>query len=452
MVMKKRIIPCLLTLSLFIYPLSSSASVNLTAAFPQDSQTDMLDKNELIQKQEVNAAAEINLSNVHLNDVKEIKEIKSTKGKGCFGKKKSYARWFADSEMQRFPEAWQLDYGKRLYFGYSQGVGCSAMLQLWKTTGDKRYFDYVKQWADSVIHKNGEIHLYTPETYNLDFINSGKILFDVYKQTGDIKYRIAIDQLIDQLKTHPRTSDGGFWHKKIYEHQMWLDGIYMASPFMAQYGAEFNQPQWIDEAINQITLCQKYTYDSKTGLNHHAWDESKSQRWADPETGLSPNFWGRSIGWYFMAVVDALDFIPAEHPRRGELIAIIQGLADALPKYQDKNGLWYQVIDQPERKGNFPEASVTTQCMYAYAKAVNKGYIDKKYRRIALKAFTGIKHNLIKKNDDGTLSLTRCCAMGGLGGNPYRDGSFEYYIGEKMRDNDAKATGPFIMGCIELGK
>jgi len=366
--------------------------------------------------------------------------------------KETYARRFADSEIRRFPKAWQLDYGKRLYFSYSQGVGCSAMLKLWKSTGDERYFDYVKQFADSVINTRGDIHLYNPLTYNLDFIESGNMLFDVYQKSGDQKYKIAMDHLTDQLKKQPRTSDGGFWHKKIYEHQMWLDGIFMASPFMAHYGATFHQPQWIDEAISQITLCHRHTFDPKTGLYYHAWDESKSQRWANPVTGVSPNFWGRSIGWYFMAVVDALDYIPVDHPRRGELISIVQGLAETLPKYQDSNGLWSQVIDQPKRSGNYPEASVTTQCMYALAKAVNKGYIDKKYKATAEKAFNGIVDKLLIENKDGTLTLTRCCAVGGLGGTPYRDGSFEYYIGEKIRENDAKATGPFIMGCIELGK
>ncbi|MDD4991082.1 MAG: glycoside hydrolase family 88 protein [Paludibacter sp.] len=365
--------------------------------------------------------------------------------------KTSIAIQFAQSEITRFPKAWQLDYGKRPFFGYAQGVGCSAMIQLWKSTGNKQYFDYVKEYADSLISDNGDIKLYDKESYNIDYVNSGKILFSIYKQTGNNKYRLAMDNLIDQLKKQPRTSEGGYWHKKIYENQIWLDGIYMASPFMAQYGATFNQPQWIDEAVKQIILCHKHTHDSITGLYYHAWDESKSQRWADPKTGLSPNFWGRSIGWYFMAVVDALDFIPKNHPQREKLISIVRGLADALPTYQ-RNGLWYQVIDQPERAGNFPEASVTTQCMYAYAKAVNKGYVSEKYRIFALKAFEGIQNNLLRKNADGTISLTRCCAVGGLGGNPYRDGSFGYYIGEKMRDNDAKATGPFIMGCIELKK
>lgn len=366
--------------------------------------------------------------------------------------KGSYAHWFADSEMIRFPKAYQLDHGQRLFFGYAQGVGCCAMLKMWKETGQRRYFDYVEEWADSLINEQGEIHLYHVETYNVDYINSGKVLFDLYKETGKEKYKIAMDTLVKQLKNQPRTLEGGFWHKLIYQHQIWLDGLYMASPFLAQYGKEFNQPQWIDEAVKQFTLCHKHTYDTKTGLYHHAWDESKSQRWANPETGHSPNFWGRSIGWWFMALVDALDYIPESHPGRADMISWIQGLADTLPKYQDKDGLWYQVIDQPQREGNFPEASVTSQCMYAYAKAVNKGYIDKKYRTVAEKAFKGLKEKLIVENADGTLTLTRCCQVGGLGGNPYRDGSFEYYIGEKMRDNDAKATGPFIMGCIELGK
>lgn len=364
----------------------------------------------------------------------------------------TYYRMFADSEMRRFPEAWQLDHGKRLYFGYSQGVGCCAMLQMWKKTGDRRYFDYVKQWADSLIDDKGDIHLYKKETYNLDYINPGKILFDLYRETKDPKYKLAMENLIDQLKKQPRTTDGGYWHKKIYTYQMWLDGLYMASPFMAQYGAEFGHPEWIDEAVKQFTLCHQHTYDAATGLYYHAWNEDKSQRWANPQTGHSPNFWGRSIGWWFMALVDALDYIPQTHPGYSNMVGWIKGLAETLPKYQDKNGLWYQVIDQPTRSGNFPEASVTTQCMYAYAKAVNKGYLDKQYLAVAEKAFKGLCDKLLISNPDGTLTLTRCCQVGGLGGKPYRDGSFEYYIGEKMRDNDAKATGPFIMGCIELNK
>jgi unsaturated rhamnogalacturonyl hydrolase len=359
---------------------------------------------------------------------------------------------FADSEMKRSPQAWQLDHGKRLYFGYAQGVGCLAMLKVWKETGDRKYFDYVIQWADSIINDHGEIHLYRVETYNIDYINAGKILFDTYRETGNEKYKLAMDRLVDQMKYHPRTMEGVFWHKLIYPHQIWLDGLYMGSPFLAEYAVTFNQPELIDDVINQFLVCAKHTYDEKTGLYYHAWDESKKQRWANKETGQSPNFWGRSIGWWFMALVDVLDFIPANHPQRQELIGIIRKLADSLPAYQDKTGLWYQVIDKGDKQGNYLEASVSSMFMYSYAKAVNKGYIDQKYRQIAEKAYDGLMNELIVKNEDGTLTLTQCCSVGGLGGNPYRDGSFEYYISEKIRDNDSKATGPFIMGCLELKK
>lgn len=359
---------------------------------------------------------------------------------------------FADSEMKRFPEAWQLDHGKRLYFGYSQGVGCHAMLDVWKQTGDRKYLDYVINWADTVINDKGEIHLYKVETYNLDYIKPGTVLFDVWKQTGKEKYKLAMDLLVNQLKNHPRTHEGAFWHKLIYQHQIWLDGLYMASPFLAEYAVTFNRPELIDDVVNQFIVCAKHTYDAKTGLYYHAWDESKNQRWANKETGQSPNFWGRSIGWWFMALVDVLDYIPAEHPQRPELIKMIKGLAETLPKYQDKTGLWYQVLDKGAVGGNYLEASVSSMFMYSYAKAVNKGYIDEKYHAVAEKAYDGLMKTLIVKNADGTLTLTKCCAVAGLGGHPYRDGSFEYYVNERIRDNDAKATGPFIMGCLQLGK
>lgn len=360
--------------------------------------------------------------------------------------------WFADSEMKRFPQAWQLDHGKRLYFGYAQGVGCQAMLEVWRETNDRKYLDYVIEWADTIINDKGDIHLYKVETYNIDYINPGKVLFEVYKQTGNEKYKLAMDKLVAQMKMHPRTLEGAFWHKLIYQHQIWLDGLYMGSPFLAEYAVTFNQSEWIDDVVNQFLVCAKHTYDAGTGLYYHAWDESKKQRWANKETGQSPNFWGRSIGWWFMALVDVLDFIPQDHPERPELIKMIQGLAKTLPKYQDKTGLWYQVLDKGDREGNYLEASASSMFMYAYAKAVNQQYIDKSYRKIAEKAYDGLMKTLIVKNEDGTLTLTKCCAVSGLGGNPYRDGSFEYYVNERIRDNDAKATGPFIMGCLELGK
>lgn len=406
------------------------------------------------------------------------------------------ARLFADSEMRRFPKAWNTDHGKAPFFGYTQGLCCCAMQQMWHTTGDRKYYDYVAELADSIIAPDGTIIKYKPEAFNLDFINSGKYLFDIYRETGERRYKTAMETLIRQASNQPRTTDGGFWHKLIYQHQMWLDGLYMCSPFLARYGHEFGKPEWIDEAIQQVITIHRHTFDPKTGLCHHAWDEAAAQRWADSE-GHSPNFWGRSEGWYMMALVDILDYVPAGYQSRlnmghkdtilvnghDSLVAYIQELVDVLPRYQ-RGGLWYQVLDCPEREGNWPEASVTCQFMYAIAKAVNRGYIDRRYLDIAWNAYRGMqetiftdvrqldadghvigdrrdpmtyeygpRHTMLMQLSDGSWSMTQCCAVGGLGGSPhYRDGSFAYYIGERVRDNDGKATGPFIMGCLELEK
>jgi unsaturated rhamnogalacturonyl hydrolase len=366
------------------------------------------------------------------------------------------AKWsvkMADSEMKRCPELWQYDFGKRLYFGYTQGLGGLSYEKMFKATGEQKYWDYVYSWADTIIGKDGSILLYKRSEYNLDMINAGKTLFDLYAKTGEARFRMAMDTLLLQFEGHPRTADGGFWHKKVYTHQMWLDGLYMASPFLSQYGATFNRPDCIDLAVHQLLTVAKHTYDPKAGLFKHAWDESRSQKWADSITGQSPNFWGRSIGWYAMALVDNLDFIPANHPKRGDVLKIVKTMADGMMRYQDaKTGLWYQVVDQGNRTGNYLEGSVSSMMTYFYAKAVNKGYLPKSYKCVATKAFKGITKNLIKQHTDGTISITHCCAVAGLGGKPYRNGTYEYYIGETVRDNDGKATGVFMQACLELKK
>lgn len=357
---------------------------------------------------------------------------------------------FADSEMKRFPEAWQLDHGKRLYFGYSQGLGCLAMLKVFEKTGDKKYFNYVEKWADTLINEKGEIHLYELSAYNVDFVNSGKILFELYEKTKKQKYRLAIETLIHQLKYQPTTLEGGYWHKLIYPHQIWLDGVYMTGPFLAKYAKLSTDDQYYDKAIDEILITAKHTLDPRTGLYYHAWDESKKQAWANPQTGQSPNFWGRSIGWYFMAVIDVLDELPLDYPRRDKLIQLAQSLANALANYQDNEGLWWQVIDQPKKERNYQEASVNSMFLYAYSKGMNKKYLSKSYKSLVDRLYQGIQKKLLKQ-ENRLWTLIQCNAVAGLGGNPYRDGSYDYYVGERIRENDAKATGPFIMGCIEGG-
>ncbi len=357
----------------------------------------------------------------------------------------------ADSEMKHFPDPWTVDFNSKPVWSYTQGLIAQAMLQVWKATGESKYYDYAKAYADKLIDSMGQIIGYRIEEYNIDRINSGKILFDLYEQTKDERYRTAIHTLREQLKTHPRTTEGGFWHKKIYTSQMWLDGLYMGAPFYARYARYFNEPQAFDDVIDQFIIVHSHTYDEKSGLNYHGWDENKVQKWADPVTGRSPHVWGRAMGWFSMALVDVLDFIPETHPRRHEIIAILNQVAQGIRKHQDRRtGLWYQVLDQGNREGNYLEATASSMFTYSLLKASRKGYISSKYKKTGLKGYSGIVQNLVKENGDGTISLTKCCSVAGLGGNPYRDGSFQYYISEPVRDNDPKGVGPFIMSGLEL--
>ena len=357
----------------------------------------------------------------------------------------------AESVMKRNPEPWMIDFRKKPKWEYTQGLVLKAMMQVWVETGDKRYFDYVKTYYDQFVDDNGRIWLYKLKDYNIDRINPGKVLFRLYQETGDEKFRKAISLLRDQMKTHPRTSEGGFWHKKIYPHQMWLDGLYMGSPFLAEYAETFEEPDLFDDVCRQFILMEKHARDEKTGLLYHGWDESRNQRWADPETGCSPHFWGRGMGWYAMALVDALDFIPENHPKRHEVIAILNRLASAISSVQDDDtGLWYQVLDQGGREGNYLESSASCMFVYALLKGIRQGVVPSRYLAVAQKGYQGILTHFIEEKQDGEVHLHKVCAVAGLGGNPYRDGSYEYYIGTLVRSNDPKAVGPFILASLEL--
>jgi len=355
----------------------------------------------------------------------------------------------ADSEMNRNPDPRLLDFREKPKWEYSNGLVCTAFLKVWNETSDSAYFNYAKYYADSMISDEAVILTYKKSDYNIDRVNPGKFLIELYKETGTAKYRMAIDTLRDQMRYHPRTSEGGFWHKKRYPHQMWLDGLYMGSPFLAQYATEYNEPALFDDVANQVYLIDKYTWNDEVGLYFHGWDESREQKWSDPETGRSPHSWGRAMGWFAMALVDMLDFFPADHPKRQDILKIHQKMTDAIVKSQDESGLWWQVLDRPADEGNYLEGSASSMFTYFLLKSANKGYLAEPYLTAGKKGYEAIVEKLIKQNEDGTISLTQVCGVAGLGGNPYRDGSYEYYINEVIRDNDPKGVGPFIMASLE---
>jgi len=334
---------------------------------------------------------------------------------------------------------------------YEHGLQVMAIQKAGEATGEERYLKFVADWIDHFVQPNGTIRTYRVEEYNLDQINAGKLLFGALERTGAEHYHKALDLLREQMRTQPRNNSNGFWHKQIYPYQMWLDGIYMAGPFLTEYALRFNEPETFDDVIHQITLIEKHIRDEKTGLLYHAWDESKQQRWCNPETGLSKYFWGRGIGWYVMAIVDVLDHLPKNHARRPELIAILDKTAAAIVKVQDEaTGLWYQILDLPDSAGNYLEASASTMFVYAFAKAVREGYLARDYLLSARRGYHGLLQNLIKIDSQGLLTLEKVCGGAGLGGEPYRDGSFEYYVTEKIIPNDPKGVGPFILAALEM--
>lgn len=361
------------------------------------------------------------------------------------------------SEIERFPKATLLDFRETPKWSYTNGQVLAAAAIVFEQTKNKKIYNYIYEYADEMIDNDGNIKTYKLSNQNLDMIKSGDVLLYLYPKTKEARFLKAMDTLNKQMESQPKTSDGGYWHKKVYEHQMWLDGLYMAEPFHVAFANDYISDQKeknkvYDDVVRQFDLIQKHNRDAKSGLYYHGWDESKSQKWANPTTGTSPNFWSRGMGWYGMAIVDVLDFLPKNHSGREKLITYLNQYAAAIAKVQDSSGLWYQVLDQGNRKGNYLEATGSAMFVYTLAKGVRKGYLPKKYQKIAENGYSGILKNLITVDESGIVSLNKCCSVAGLGGNPYRDGSYEYYINEPIRSNDPKGTGAFITASLELNK
>ena len=343
---------------------------------------------------------------------------------------------------------------------YEHGLVLQSIFLVGEKAGQEEFCQYVRSMYDTKITPAGDILTYREGEFNLDQVNPGKTLFLLYKKYGDEKYRIAIDKLRDQLRKHPRTRAGGFWHKQIYPWQMWLDGLYMQGPFYAQYAAEFGSATddavtAFDDIEHQFTLIESKARDNQTGLLYHAWDESKRQKWANPDTGCSPHFWGRALGWYCMALADVLDFIPPIRAKTSEALATIaRRLLDPLIKYQEPtSGLWYQVLDKGDAQNNYTESSASSMFVYFMTKMLRMGLVDEKttgqVRAAARKAYKGLLGNKLREDPSGELHLTDICKVAGLGGTPYRDGSYEYYVNEPRAEDDFKGVGPFILASME---
>lgn len=345
-----------------------------------------------------------------------------------------------------------LPIGSQTKWSYDMGVVLKGFEGLWMNSGNADYFTAIQKKMDYFVKDDGSIKGYEKEEYNIDHVNNGKLVLLLYRVTGKEKYKKAADLLRSQLITHPRTKEGGFWHKKIYTNQMWLDGLYMGAPFYAEYAMLFHEDTAFNDIANQFIWMEKHARDPKTGLLYHAWDESKEQQWANKTTGASPLFWARAMGWYSDALVDALDYFPVNHPKRKALIDILNRLVNAVEKQQDKTtGLWYDIMNYngPGKEKNYFEASASCQFTYAIAKGVRKGYLPAAKIAIAKKAYEGILKQFIKE-ENGQTNLHGTVKVSGLGGKPYRDGSFTYYMSEPVIVNDPKGMGAFLLASYEM--
>ena len=378
---------------------------------------------------------------------------------------KSMAQWMTYSEMKRTPKSYLLDFASKPRWNYAVGIELEGLLDTYRVHGDDSILNYLHTYRQKMIDERGDVVGYDYNAFNLDNVRPAKFILRMQQYGARKGEKIALKTFMKQLLNQPRTREGVFWHKAIYANQVWLDGIFMGLPFYCDYAVKNCPPRKarriLDDAVNQMMQTDRRTYDEKTGLWKHAWDETHRQFWANPLTGQSRHTWARALGWYVMAMTECLDVMPDDYPRKAEVVALLQKVMKAVVQYQDKkSGVWYDVLDVESPK-NYLES--TASCMFAYVllKGSRMGWLDTDFNEAGKRAYEGILKHFIRVNKDRTISLTDCCSVSGLGPgkgpfvsagkeNYKRDGSFDYYMSEPIRDNDAKGIGPFIWASLEM--
>ncbi len=378
---------------------------------------------------------------------------------------KNYSEWLTYSEMKRVPHSYLLDFSSKPKWSYVMGIEMEGMLDTYEhyKEGNNAILDYLKEYPAKMIDEKGNITGYKYEDFNLDNVRTAKFILRMHNLFPTKGTEKALKTLFKQLQNQPRTKEGVYWHKAIYANQVWLDGIFMGLPFYCNYAVQTMKPKkaekYLNDAVDQMVKTDYRTYDEKTQLWKHAWDETHQQFWANKEDGKSQHCWARALGWYVMAMTECLDALPENYARRQEVIDLLNKAMKSVVKYQDKKtGVWYDVLDVKSDK-NYLESTASSMFAYVLLKGYRKGYLSEEYLKAGVKAYNGILKQFIKVNADKTISLTRCCAVSGLGPGPgpyvkkpnyKRDGSFEYYMSEPIRDNDAKGVGPFIWASLEM--
>ncbi len=357
------------------------------------------------------------------------------------GGERGTGRQIADTLIRReglLTEKWSYDYG----------VVWRGMEMLWELTGNEAYLKYIIDALDVMVREDGSVPLYSREEHNLDYLMNGRLLISAFLLTGDRKYGLAAAALRSQLHSQPRCTDGGFWHKKIYPYQMWLDGQHMAVPFYIRYDLTVGNGEGLEDAARQLILAWEHTFDPSKGLPVHGWDESRASLWADPVTGRSAHAWGRAVGWYMSALCDSLEMLPKGTSGYPRVLEIFNALAEKLLSIRE-DGVWLQVPDCPGRTGNYPESSASCLIDYAILKGARLGLLPSACSQSGKGSFEAIQRHFAGRMRNGELFIAKCCRGAGLGGRSGRDGSFDYYISEDVVSGDLKAEGAYIQAACE---
>jgi unsaturated rhamnogalacturonyl hydrolase len=369
-------------------------------------------------------------------------------------RKESIAWQLVESTLNFYPDPKDFPIYAPNRWNYEYSFFLLGSFKLSREVNNNAFAEYPKRWLDGFINEKGGFKkgVYEMEEYKLDDVIPARLAIIYHQLTGQPKYKSIVDTIVTQLSRQPKTKEGGYWHKQVYEHQMWLDGIFMADVFSMQYAQAYDKPEWYDEAVHQIKLIYQHTKDEKTGLLYHGWDEAKNPVWAHPEKGTSPEFWARAIGWYAMALAECLDYLPEDHPERQHVIDIFKSVCASVKNYQHKqNHLWYQVIDKADQPGNWPEVSASAMFSFAFAKGYNKKYLDESFKASADKAYDAILNNFVFVDDKGNLHLDQTVKIGTL--NPKTSkGDYQYYISTERRINDYKGLASFLYASIELNR
>lgn len=329
-------------------------------------------------------------------------------------------------------------------FHYHQSVFLMGAFDVYQVTQNKDYLDYIIAYFNNIIDENGNFEYRREE---LDTLQVGYLLFDLFEITQDQRYVIALKKLVAMIDTFNMTTEYGFWHKDKYPYQMWLDGLYMAGPFMLRAAKFFHRPELIQQVLYQEKLMRKHMFDGQTGLPYHAWDEKRIQPWANKETGCSPEFWGRSVGWYGAAINDILSELGERDYGQSPLVNQLQEYVDSLLKFRDpEKHVWYQVVDKINADDNWLESSSTALYIYSIAKAINNGYLSRDYQKVLDESVSGLINEFIIEEGDQAHLNNICIGTSA--------GVYEYYIERPQSEDDLHGVGTYlfaIMSCYHLG-